>query len=253
MFPRPVQHVQMMVVAVGFAFLGIDILAEGRLEQRSLQIMRRQGIAGQDRIDVTILDQRNHRLFRIGVKDNRRPEHPDNITVFLFIAQQFIQPVIIAGIRRLAGAAGPEGESVAIGRPGTKPVRMDQNSFAAVFRASDKHFVADCQPPEFLDFQPPVRVPDHDSVHAALGQQRPLAVNFVVFRENSGRVIVLRRHAGFDNRFGLRIRAGNQFRRGEIRFRKNRHLEFHVGSSWLSTPSKISIVRCKISGIASKE
>ena len=221
----------MMVVPVGFAFLGVDILPEGRLKQRSLQIMRRQGIAGQNRIDISIFDQRDHRLFGIGIKDNRRPQHPDNIAMFLFIAQQFIQAVIIAGVRRLAGPSGAEGESIAIGRAGAKPVRMDQNSFAAVFRASDKHLVADCQPPELLDFQPPVRVPDHDPVHATLGQQRPPAIDFVVFGENSGRVIVLRRDAGFNDRFGLRIRAGNQFRCGEVRLRKDRHLEFHNGSS----------------------
>ena len=37
--------------------LAINLLAQGRLKQRGFQVMHRQGVAGQEAVDITLPDQ----------------------------------------------------------------------------------------------------------------------------------------------------------------------------------------------------
>ena len=80
-----VDYVQMVVMAIGLGYLGIDILPQGSVQQRPLQVMGCQGIACHQPMGVTVVNERLHGCPCIRVKGKRRSHDPDNIAVLLFM------------------------------------------------------------------------------------------------------------------------------------------------------------------------
>ncbi len=50
-----VDGIQVVVVAQGRALLGVDVLAEGRVQVGSLQVVCGQGVAGQNGVNIAVL------------------------------------------------------------------------------------------------------------------------------------------------------------------------------------------------------
>ena len=72
----PVDHVQMVIMAIGHGNLGIVILSQGRMEESPLQIMGRQRISSHQSMGIPILHKRLHRFSDIMIKGKCRSHDP---------------------------------------------------------------------------------------------------------------------------------------------------------------------------------
>ena len=213
-----VDHVQMVVMAVGLGFLGVDVLAQRGVEQRTLQIVGRQRVSGQQPLRVARVHQRLHRPPRVVVEGERGAHHPQHVAaVGLFIAQQIHQLVVVAGIGGLAAAALTEHELVVqrVGRL-LKAVTVHIDALFALFGAAEDYPVAAAQVAVFHHRQPSVRAHDHAGVHAALLGQHPAAVDFEVFGIHGGAVVIFGRHAVLFDGGALHVRRVDELGPGKI-------------------------------------
>ena len=112
MEPHPVDGVQMVVVPVGLTFLRVDVLPQSSVEVGCLQIMGGQRVARQHGMDKAACDEPGEGVACVVVKGEGGPHHPDYLAVVPFVAQQFIELVIVPGKGGLPGAALPEGKHI---------------------------------------------------------------------------------------------------------------------------------------------
>ncbi len=213
----------MMIMPHGRLFLGVYALPQRGLIQRSFQIMGRKGVARQQAVHIALAHQRRKRPARIGIKDHRRPAHPQNIALLPVMAQYVVQGVIVYGKRGLAagGCAKGKGLPAAGGRRFGKPGRMYQNPVLTVLAAPHRHRIPGFQPPELhhLSHIPP---PAYHAIHTRVAQQHPVTGCHVhVFREYGGGMKIRRGHA-------VR-RAGHKARRGRVRKRGRRKIRVAEG------------------------
>ena len=85
--PGQIDHVQVVVVAVGLGPLGIDILAQGRVKQGALQIVGGQGVACHQAVDIAVFHHGLHGGPGVAVKGKGRSHHPYYLAVDLLITQ----------------------------------------------------------------------------------------------------------------------------------------------------------------------
>ena len=191
-----VDHVDVVIVPVGHRTLGVDVLPERRAQQCALQVMRRQRVARHQPVAEAPLDQRGHRVARIGIERAGRAEHPENPAVLALVAQQLVELVVIAGIRRLARTVVAERKALVrslLAR--VEAVRMDVDALAAILRAAEDDRVARADIAELAHGDLPLRREHGNAVHAALLRQQPAVAHMEVLRENRRRVVALRHHA----------------------------------------------------------
>ena len=216
--PHEVEHVQMVVVAVGHRLLGVDVLAQRRVQQRALEIVRRQRVARHQAVGVAVFDEPLHREARVAVKGKGRAHHPQDVPTLTLGLQQLDQPVVVAGVGGLAAAALAEDELVpACGRALVEAVGVEKNALLAALRAAEDHAVAAAQV-AVLHHRERAVIAQHDAgIHAALFSQLPFAVDLVVFRVHRGAVVALRRDAAALDDGPGGVRRVFQLRRGEVR------------------------------------
>ena len=154
--------------------------------------MHGQGIAREHGIGITVPDQPGKSLAGIGVKGAGRPEHPGDVAMLLFMAQQFIDEIIIHRKGRFPRASLAENEGIPIcfGLAG-KTAGVDENPLAAVLGAPNDHLVATANVAEFTDLDLVLFI-NSDAVHAAFPGQQPLVIDFKILRENTGGMVMLR-------------------------------------------------------------
>ena len=107
-----VQHIQVVIVSVGLRLLGVDILAQCRVQQSALQIVGAQGVARQQTVAVAVVDQGLHGLPGAVIKGEGGAHDPHDVAVVPLVAQQLHQPVIVLGIGGLPAAALAEHELI---------------------------------------------------------------------------------------------------------------------------------------------
>ncbi len=90
--------------------LAVNLLAQGGPVERGFEIVQRQGVAGQEPLDITPADEADEGLPGIGVKDRSRAHHPQNKALFPLMGQQFIELVVVDGKGGLPGEPGAKGE-----------------------------------------------------------------------------------------------------------------------------------------------
>ena len=196
MEPDLVDGVQVVVVAVGHGLLGVDVLAQGGVQQGALQIVGGQGVAGQEAVGVAVLHQKLHGLAGVGVEGEGGAHDPDDVAVLLLVAQQLHQIVIVLGVGGLAAAAGAEDEAI------LQPLALfleagavHEDAVLGVLAAAQDHPVALFKVARLHHVQPSFGTPDHAGVHTALRRQGPHAVQLVVFGVHGGAVVALGGHA----------------------------------------------------------
>ena len=97
-----IDGVEMVIMSVRHRLLRINVLPQRGVQVRALQIVRRQRISRQNRVDIAVFDQLGHGRTRIVVKSKGRTHDPDDLAVVSLVAQQIVKLVIIAGKSRLA-------------------------------------------------------------------------------------------------------------------------------------------------------
>ena len=100
-----VQHIQVVIVSVGLGLLGIDVLTQGGVQQRALQVVGTQGVARQQTVAVAVVDQACMAFRAPSSKAKEGAHDPHDVAVILLVAQQLHQPVIVLGIGGLPAAA----------------------------------------------------------------------------------------------------------------------------------------------------
>ena len=214
-----VYHVQVIVVALGLGLLGVDVLAQGGVEQGPLQIVDRQGVARQDALDIAVVYHALHGPAGVGVKGEGGAHDPDDLAaVLLFIAQQADEPVIIPGVRGLPAAALAEDELVPLpGGPVPEAGGVEVYALPAVLAAADYDPVPLFKVPALHHREAAVGVPDYAAVHAALLRQTPAALQLHVLRVHGGAVEILRGHPVLFHRLKGGVGCGEKLRAGKIR------------------------------------
>ncbi len=211
-----VQQIEVVAVALRLVPLVVDVLPQGGAEDRALQVVGRQRVAGQQGVAVALFDQRGHRLARIVVESHGRAEDPDDVAVVALVTQQVVQGVVIAREGELAGAARVEGELI-VARGGVEEaVGVDEDPFLRVLRPADDHPIAAARRAGHGHGQLAAS-DDDDAVHAALRAQHPHArLHLDVLGQIAGRVEIVRddavgraglaaRHRGAAERLSVEI------------------------------------------------
>ena len=183
-------------MAVRHGLLGIDVLAQRRVQQRALEIVGRQRVARHQTVGVAVFDQLGHRVARVAVKGEGRAHHPEDVALLALGPEQLDQPVVVAGVGGLAAAALAEDELVAArGRALVEAVGVKKDALLPSLRAAEDHAVAAAQVAVFHHRERAV-VPEHDArIHAAALGQPPLSVDLEIFGIHRGAVEALRRDA----------------------------------------------------------
>ena len=215
---------------VGHAVLRVDVLPQRRAQIRRLQIVRRQRVACQQRVHISVFDQRRKRPPRIAVKGERRPQHPDDLAVVAVVAQHVVKLVVVPAERRLAAAPLAEREDVAVSLLLFKPVRPDEDALAAVLRAAGKHPLALLQPPRLTHVHAPAVRQHRHAVHARFRRQHPFSAHPEVFRKDAHRMVVLRRDPVQRRLRRARVRRALQPQRRKVRRSVFFQLKGHVSS-----------------------
>ncbi len=228
MEPHPVDGIQMVVVPVGLTFLRVDVLPQGSVEVGCLQIMGGQRVARQHGMDKAACDEPGEGVACVVVKGEGGPHHPDHLAVVPFVAQQFIELVIVPGKGGLPGAALPEGKHIS-GNPALpEAVRVDEDPLLSLFCAADGHQLSLPQAAEFPDVDA-APIPHGHAVHPALPGQMPLPCDFEVFRKDAHGVEILRRHAVPGRRAKDGVRCVFQCGCGKDRRKIGAQLKRHNG------------------------
>ena len=179
-------------MAVGHGLLGVNVLAQGGVQQGALQVVGGKGVARQEAVGVAVFDEQLHGLAGVGVEGEGRPHDPDDIAVVLLVAEKLHQPVIVPGVGGLPAAAGAENEAVfQLMARLHKAGAVHEDALLAVFGAAQDDPVALAEVAVFHHIQTAVRAPDHAGVHAAFRRQGPLAVQLVVLGVHGGAVVAL--------------------------------------------------------------
>ena len=190
-----VDYVQMVVVSVRVRFLRVDILPERGVQQRALEIVRRERVSGQQTVRIAVFDQFLHCPARVIVERERRPHDPQNVPVLLFIAQKLHEMVVISCIRRFAAPALPEDELIIVRIfRSFKALSVKVNPICALFRPAQNHAVALLEVAVFHNVEPSVFPPDDACVHAALSGQAPYALQLKILRVHGCAVEALGGH-----------------------------------------------------------
>ena len=153
--------------------LAIDFLAQGRGEQGAFQVVHGQGVAGQEAVDITPADQGNQGLAGIPVKDHRRPQDPQDKTVFLLKGEQRIKLIVIYGERGLPRPPGEKGKLVRRRQRLSKGLGVNIDAVLAIFAPPQGHLLPHLEVVKFLDHERPIRPQDHHTIHAGILQQDP--------------------------------------------------------------------------------
>lgn len=103
-------------MAVGAVLLGVDVLAEGRVEVGPFQIVGGESIAGEHRVRIAGVDDFREGLAGVPVEREGRPHDPHDGAVVAVVAQKLIELVVVAREGGLAGAAQTEGEVLVAAR-----------------------------------------------------------------------------------------------------------------------------------------
>jgi len=218
MMPDPVDRVEMVIMAVFSGFLGIDVLAECGLEPGRLEVVHGQGITRKHGIGITVPDQPGKSLAGIGVKGAGRPEHPGDVAMLLFMAQQFIDEIIIHRKSRFPRTplAEDEGIPICFGLAG-KSAGMDKDPVPAVLGSPNDHPVATANISEFADLDLVLFI-NGDAIHAAFPGEQPLTVDFEILRENAGGMVMFRCNTILRRWLEPDWRCAVQFRCSKIRW-----------------------------------
>ena len=186
----------MVVVSVRVRFLRVDILPERGVQQRALQIVRRERVSGKKSVRIAVFDQFLHCPARVIVKGKCGPHDPENVSVLLFVAQKLHEMVVISCIRRFAAPALPEDELIVMRLFGIfKPLCVEINPVCALLCPAQDDAVALLEVPVFYHIEPAVLPPDDACVHAALSGQAPYALQLKIFRVHGRAVEALGGHA----------------------------------------------------------
>ena len=90
MIPRTVDRIQMIIMAVRLALLGIDILPERSVQVGRLKVVRGERISGKQRMHITVCNKQGKRVSGVMVKGKRGPHDPNDLPMLPFVAQQLI-------------------------------------------------------------------------------------------------------------------------------------------------------------------
>ena len=111
-----------------------------------------QGITGHDAVDIAGPDEIGKGCLGIGIERAGRPHDPDDFPMLLFILKQFIDRIVIFGIRCFPRAAGPEDKGIIRVFPVCrKACIMDVDSFFTPFLTANDDEIALFQIAEFDD------------------------------------------------------------------------------------------------------
>ena len=191
-----VDYVQMVVVSVRVRFLRVDILPERGVQQRALQIVRRERVSGQQTVRIAVFDQLLHRPARVIVKGKCGSHDPEDVPVLLFVAQQLHEMIVIARVGRFAAPSLPEDELIIVRIfRSFKALCVEINPVCALFRPAQDDAVALLEVAVFHNVEPSVFPPDDACVHAALSGQAPYALQLKILRVHGRAVEAFGGHA----------------------------------------------------------
>ena len=183
-------------MSVRVRFLRVDILPERGVQQRTLQIVRRERVSGKKSVRIAVFDQFLHCPARVIVKGKCGPHDPENVSVLLFVAQKLHEMIIVSGIGRFAAPALPEDELIIVRIfRSFKALCVKVNPICALFRPAQNHAVALLEVAVFHNVEPSVFPPDDACVHAALGSQTPYTLQLKILRVHGRAVEALGGHA----------------------------------------------------------
>ena len=189
--PHFVNQFQMVVVTVRCVLLGVDVLTQRRIHVSTLQIVGRQRVSGQHRIRISRVDQRGKGFAGLQVEGKCRSQHPDHVTVLLFVLQQLHDFIHVLGESRLSGASGSECEGVAGFVFLIESIGVHKNTFFAVLGAAADDPVSRLQSARFHCLNL-LTVKHRNGVHPALFHHEPFSVNLEILRENTQRMEIIR-------------------------------------------------------------
>ena len=217
----PIAHavdgVQMVVMAVGAVLLGLDVLAQRRVEVGAFQIVGGQGVAGEHRIGVAGIDDLGEGIARKAVEREGRPHDPHDKAVVALVAQKLVELVVVAGEGRLATSAETEGEVVVasgVGRPvlgcgqAAEALGVHEDALLTVLGAPAGDQVAGADVAEFTHEHRAVFHHGH-AVHAGVPSEHPFPVDFQVLGIDGHGVVVLGRYEILRRGHEGRVRRGN--------------------------------------------
>ena len=193
--PDGVDGVDVVVVTVGHAALGVDVLPQGSTQIARLQIVGGQGVARQKPVHKALPHQGGKGGAGVGVKGAGRAQHPDDIPMVPLVPQKLVDGVVVHGIGGLPGPALPEGEGLAA--PAAllfKASGVDVDALPAVLGTAHRHHVAPLQAAKLHDGHRTRPAHSH-AVHAALLGQHPAAVQAEILGKQGGGVVPRRGHA----------------------------------------------------------
>lgn len=136
--------VEVVVVSVRLGLLRVDVLPEGGVQQRGLEVVRAEGVAGEQTVAVAVFDQLLHGGAGALVEGKGRAHDPENVPVLTLVAQQLDETVVVAGVGRLTAAPLAEGKL----SPGWRPspaqsrLRVGRIAVLAALGAADHDAVA---------------------------------------------------------------------------------------------------------------
>lgn len=87
-----------------------------------LQVVRGQGVAGQQRGDVAVLHELGEGAAGVAVKGEGRAEHPDDLAVLAVVAEHVVELVVVAAEGGLAAAPWRKAKTSPRFRPASKPL-----------------------------------------------------------------------------------------------------------------------------------
>ncbi len=213
----------------------VEPLPEGGTEQRRLDVVDGQGVAGQQAVDEAVLDQLHEGAAGVPVEDQRRTGDPEDEAVLPLMAKQGVELVVVAAAGALPARQGAEGEGLAFGCGIRKGTAVDIDPLLPGVAAPHRHQLPLAQVPEFVDRQGPVGLADDDAVHARLPRQVPVAGGELeILGEDGGGVEVLGGHAGGGSGEKPCERCRRQGRRSKVGYaeggEKKRHRQpFRAG------------------------
>ena len=194
-----------------------------------LQVVRGQGVTGQQRGDVAVLHELGEGAAGVAVKGEGRAEHPDDPAVLAVVAEHVVELVVVAAEGGLAAAPLAEGEDVPALPAGVKAVGPHEDALAAVLAPADDHRVPGAQAARLAHVDA-VALQHRDAVHARLLGEHPAPAHAEILRENAHRVVVFRRDAvlGRARKAGVRRPVEPQGRKVRRGIGRKLQSHFHI-------------------------
>ncbi|CUQ53916.1 Uncharacterised protein [Flavonifractor plautii] len=188
-----IEGVDVVIVAVWHALLGVDVLAQGGAEVAGLQIVGGQCVARQQAVDIPAPHQGGESRPGVVIEGTGRPHHPQDAAMLLLVAEQLIDGVVVHGIGGLPGAALAECKGLRLPLLLGKAEGIDIDALGGVLRAAHRHRLAGLQVAKLHRGDLPVPQGGH-AVHAALLSQQPPPPHLEILRIDGGGVVALRSH-----------------------------------------------------------